>query len=90
MFFTRQFRGTGVLLNMARNLFILSGYDIFKIHLSVKVLIFASAPQKRYTPQEPPNPMRTLPSSTITGTSRFPLVKTSISDKRFASFLTLR
>jgi hypothetical protein len=41
------------------------------------------------TPQVPPKPIVTLPSSTITGTARRPLLNASIRSSPAASFLTL-
>jgi hypothetical protein len=41
------------------------------------------------TPQVPPNPIVTLPSSTITGTARRPLLNSSIRASSAAFFLTL-
>ncbi len=43
----------------------------------------------RYTPQVPPKPMVTLSPSAITGTSRRPLVSSSIRSSPARSFLTL-
>ena len=44
----------------------------------------------RQTPQLPPYPIATFPSSAMTGTSRRPFVRASISDIAAASFSTFR
>ncbi len=48
------------------------------------------AHRRRQTPQVPPKPIVTFPFSTITGTSRRPLVTASISFSSAGSALTLR
>jgi hypothetical protein len=48
-----------------------------------------AADRGRQTPQVPPNPIVTSPSSTITGTARRPLLNSSIRFSSAAFFLTL-
>jgi hypothetical protein len=49
-----------------------------------------AASSGRYTPQVPPKPIVTSSPSTITGTSRRPLVKRSMRSRSARSFLTLK
>jgi hypothetical protein len=45
--------------------------------------------ERRYTPHVPPKPIVTVPSSTITGTARRPLLNPSIRWSSAGFFLTL-
>src|SRR5437773_3848650 len=50
----------------------------------------APTPSVRYTSHEPPNPMVTLPASTMTGTWRRPLESLSMRARAWSSSRTLK